>query len=141
MPAHDVTFHGRPTPTVLEPPTDEQAAALERAGADREALRRVAARWPALLSAWAALAENAEGPVDSYAYARVGYHRGLDALRRAGWRGTGHVPADAGGNLGFLRSLNALRSAASAIGEEDEAERCRRFLDECEPDWAAHLDD
>lgn len=140
MAVHDVTFHGRPTPTILEPPSGEQRAALAAAG-DQDALRRVAARWPGLLEAWASLAENADDPVDSYAYARVGYHRGLDALRRSGWRGTGHVPATAEGNLGFLRSLNALRSAASAIGEEDEAERCRRFLDEAEPDWHRHLDD
>lgn len=141
MTAHDVTFHGRPAPTVLEPASPEQRAALAAANDDPEALRHVAARWPALLEAWAALAENAAGPVDSYAYARVGYHRGLDALRRSGWRGTGPVPASEEGNLGFLRSLNALRSAARAIGEDDEAERCRRFLDECDPDWSQHLDD
>ncbi len=141
MTTHDVTFHGRPSPTVLDSASEEQLAALDAAGDDPDALRRVAARWPTLLDAWASLAENAGDPVDSYAYARVGYHRGLDALRRAGWRGTGAVPVSEEGNLGFLRSLNALRSAASAIGEEDEAERCRRFLDECDPEWSLHLDD
>ena len=40
--------------------------------------------------AWAVLAEQAladGAPVAAYAFARTGYHRGLDALRRSGWRG------------------------------------------------------
>lgn len=126
--------------TELPAPTAEQRTALDEAGGDHEALRRVAARWPALLEAWACLAEGADDPVDSYAFARVGYHRGLDQLRRAGWKGTGRIPASDGGNLAFLRALNALRSAADAIGEDDEAERCRRFLDEAEPSWQDLLD-
>jgi hypothetical protein len=141
MPAeHEVTFTPHLEETVLAGPSAEQLGALDAAGGDAEALRRVAARWPTLLEAWATLAESADDPVTSYAFARVGYHRGLDALRRSGWRGAGRVRATRTENLGFLRSVNALRSAASAIGEEDERERCERFLDELEPDWKQYLD-
>jgi hypothetical protein len=38
-------------------------------------------------------------------------------------------------NRGFLRSLDGLRRAAAAIGEEDEAERCDQFLHQLDPDW------
>jgi hypothetical protein len=102
----------------------------------------VAARHPTCLAAWAALADRAyvEGrPVESYAYARVGYHRGLDALRRAGWKGHGPVPWAHEPNRGFLRSLNALGRAAAAIGEQDEADRCTTFLTDCDPAAAAAL--
>jgi len=132
---HPVTFTPQAQETALAPITDEQRTALERAAGEQQALRRVAARWPTLLEAWAELAETAEDPVCSYAFARVGYHRGLDALRRSGWRGSGLVRASRDENLGFLRSLEALRAAASAIGEVDEAERCELFLYQCDPDW------
>ncbi|MDA8309911.1 MAG: DUF3151 domain-containing protein [Actinomycetota bacterium] len=101
----------------------------------RAALSEVAARWPKHLDAWARLAEVATVDADRYAFARVGYHRGLDALRAAGWRGTGHVRWVHEENRGFLRSLDALRSTAAAIGEDDEAERCRVFLHQLDPDW------
>ncbi|NCT90331.1 DUF3151 domain-containing protein [Cellulomonas sp. APG4] len=93
-----------------------------------------AARTPTSSLAWAVLAEGAlatDEPVAAYAYARTGYHRGLDALRRAGWRGRGAVPVGHGPNQGFLRALLALAEAAAAIGEDDEAERCRTFLVDC----------
>jgi hypothetical protein len=136
---HTVNFTSAPPETVLDPPSEDQLDALENADHDAEALRRVAARWPTLLEAWAGLAECADDPVDAYAYARVGYHRGLDALRRAGWRGSGAVKASRSENLGFLRSLDALRGAASAIGEEEEAERCEQFLYQLDPDWRSQL--
>ncbi len=91
----------------------------------------VATAHPACLAAWAALAEAAMSRGEvlvSYAFARTGYHRGLDQLRRAGWRGNGPIPWEHEPNQGFLRSLHALAEAAAAIGEEDEAERCRAFL-------------
>jgi hypothetical protein len=132
---HPVTFTPHVAETVLPPPSAEQRAALEAAEHDHDALRRVASRWPTLLAAWAGLAETADDPVASYAFARVGYHRGLDALRREGWRGSGTVRADRDENLGFLRSLEALRAAAAAIGEDDEAERCELFLYQLDPDW------
>jgi len=136
---HQVTFTRHLEETVLDAPSEEQRDAIDDADHDAEALRRVAARWPTLLEAWAGLAECADDPVDAYAYARVGYHRGLDQLRRAGWRGSGAVKASHVENLGFLRSLNALRAAASAIGEEDESQRCEMFLYQLDPDWRAHL--
>lgn len=137
---HPVSFTPRAEETVLEPIGDAERTALEAAAGDHAALRRVAARWPTLLDAWASLAETADEPVTSYAFARVGYHRGLDALRRSGWRGSGLVRASRGENLGFLRSLNALRAAASAIGEDDEAQRCELFLFQLDPEWTAHLE-
>jgi hypothetical protein len=136
---HPVTFSSHAEGTTLPSATPEQRAALDAAQFDAAALRDLAARWPALLDAWAGLAEAADDPVASYAYARVGYHRGLDALRRAGWRGSGRVYATDASNLGFLRSLNALRLAADAIAEADEAQRCEKFLNELDPAWRERL--
>jgi hypothetical protein len=126
--------------TVLPPPDEDAAAATAAALAEpvdrrRAALSQAAARWPRHLEAWAALAEVASPDADRYAFARVGYHRGLDALRAAGWRGSGHVRWAHPENRGFLRSLDALRATAEAIGETDEAERCRLFLRQLDPDW------
>ena len=87
-------------------------------GADPAA---VAAANPACLAAWAELAERALDSgetVAGYAYARTGYHRGLDQLRRAGWKGHGPIPWEHEPNRGFLRSLHALGRAAGAIGED-----------------------
>jgi len=103
----------------------------------------VAAAHPATSLPWAVLAEQAleaGRPVEGYAYARVGYHRGLDALRRAGWRGQGPVPWAHAPNRGFLRALAALARAAGAIGEAAEHERCRTFLRDCDPAAARALD-
>lgn len=107
-------------------------AALE-AGAS---LREAASRFPAASYVWGRLAiEALDGgdPVAAYAFARTGYHRGLDALRRAGWRGAGSVPATHIPNQGFLISLLELAAAAEAIGEDEEAKRCRTFADDCDP--------
>ena len=120
-----------PPPTLLPEDTDAQAA-LD-AGDD---LASVAAAHPASCAVWAALAERALDAghvVAGYAYARTGYHRGLDHLRRAGWKGHGPVPWAHRPNQGFLRSLAALARAAAEIGEDSEAIRCRQFLDDCDP--------
>ncbi len=117
---------GGPPPTEL-PDHTEARQALE-AGVDPF---EVAARFPEHPGAWAELADRAfaKGDViESYAYARTGYHRALDQLRRAGWKGHGPVPWQHEPNRGFLRALNALGRAAAAIGEDEEAERCRAFL-------------
>ena len=103
---------------------------------------QVAARHPAASLPWAVLAEQAltaERPVEAYAYARTGYHRGLDALRRAGWRGQGPVPWEHVPNRGFLRALAALSRAAGVIGETPEQERCATFLADCDPAAAREL--
>jgi Protein of unknown function (DUF3151) len=127
---------GGPPATYLPP--DPAVAELDD-GVDPAA---VAAAHPASLAAWAALAERAldQGDwVTGYAYARTGYHRGLDLLRRSGWKGYGPVPWEHQPNQGFLRSLNALSRAAGAIGEADEEERCRVFLAESSATAAAVL--
>jgi hypothetical protein len=69
-----------------------------------------------------------DADVAAYAYARTGYHRGLDALRRAGWRGSGPIPWEHEPNRGFLRALYALAVAAERIGDTVEQERCAQFL-------------
>jgi len=128
---------GGPPATYL--PENEQAAAALRAGAPAA---EVAARFPAYSAAWAALAERsfAEGDaVTAYAYARTGYHRGLDQLRRSGWHGTGPIPWEHEPNRGFLRSLSMLGRAADAIGEDDEAQRCDQFLRDSSAAAAAAL--
>jgi hypothetical protein len=71
--------------------------------------------------------------VTAYAYARVGYHRSLDLLRRNGWKGHGPVPWEHEPNRGFLRALAALALAADRIGEDPEAQRCREFLRDSSP--------
>lgn len=106
------------------------------------AASQVAAAHPATSLPWAVLAERALADgrsVEAYAYARVGYHRGLDALRRSGWRGQGPVPWAHEPNRGFLRALAALGRAAEAIGEAPEHERCRTFLHDCDPAATAAL--
>jgi hypothetical protein len=128
---------GEPAATLL---SDDVAArtALD-AGTDPT---EVAAAHPSYAAAWAALAERsltAGEPVAAYAYARTGYHRSLDQLRRAGWKGHGPVPWEHEPNRGFLRSLNALGLAAAAIGEDDEALRCSDFLRDSSPTAAAAL--
>ncbi len=117
---------GGPPETYL--PANEEAAAVLAAAADPAV---AAARFPAYCAAWAALAERALAagdPVAAYAYARTGYHRGLDQLRRAGWKGHGPIPWEHEPNQGFLRALYLLGAAAAAIGEDDEASRCEQFL-------------
>ncbi len=88
--------------------------------------------------AWATLAEEALADrsvddVTGYAYARVGYHRSLDLLRRNGWKGHGPVPWEHEPNQGFLRALAALATAAERIGETAEAQRCAQFLHDSSP--------
>ena len=127
---------GTPATYLLE---NEEAAASLAAGADPA---EVAARFPADSAAWAALAERAFArgdAVTAYAYARTGYHRGLDQLRRSGWRGTGPIPWEHEPNRGFLRSLHLLGRAAGAIGEDDEAARCDQFLRDSSPAAATAL--
>jgi hypothetical protein len=130
-------YLARPPATHL--PEDEQAAAVLR---QTKQPAEVAARFPAYSAAWAALAEQALARGDAvaaYAYARTGYHRGLDQLRRAGWRGSGPIPWEHEPNRGFLRSLNMLARAAAAIGEDGEAKRCEQFLRDSSATAAAEL--
>lgn len=97
---------------------------------------------PLLLEGWATLGELAteaahddRGKIEAYAYFRIGYHRGLDALRKNGWKGSGYVRWQHPSNLGFLRCLDGLRRSAEQIGETPEAERCTEFLGQLDPTW------
>lgn len=99
---------------------------------------------PASSLAWALLADEAHAAGDtlpSYAYARVGYHRGLDSLRRAGWKGQGPVPWSHEPNRGVLRSLYALRRSAAEIGEEAEVVRLTDFLNGADSHAIARIDE
>jgi uncharacterized protein DUF3151 len=134
-----MTSHGN----LLAPPTrlpQDPAVARLDAGDDPAS---VAAAFPTSSAAWAALAQAALAggePVAGYAYARTGYHRGLDALRRAGWKGQGPIPWSHGPNQGFLRALYCLMKAAATIGEHDEAARCAQLLADSDPAAAAALE-
>jgi hypothetical protein len=125
-------------PATLLPLDDAAEAALaEAAQVDTdEAYQSVAARFPTSSAAWSLLATRAfaaDQVVTAYAYARTGYHRGLDQLRRNGWKGHGPVPWSHRPNRGFLRCLHVLSRAAGEIGESDEAARCAQFLRDCDP--------
>jgi hypothetical protein len=128
-----------PEPPATHLPAHDEAdaalAAAEQDGSD-QAYAEVAARYPTYSAAWAALATRAfaQGQVvPAYAFARTGYHRGLDQLRRSGWKGHGPVPWSHEPNRGFLRCLYVLSRAADEIGEADEAARCAQFLRDCDP--------
>ncbi len=101
----------------------------------RHAVSDVVRADPRSLEAWAALGSLARDDVEAYACFRVGYHRGLDALRGSGWKGSGLVRWSHEENRGFLRCLDGLRSAAGAIGEHVEEERCAQFLRQLDPAW------
>lgn len=106
----------------------------ELAGTGSERFIEIVSAHPESSLCWALLAEGSlkmgtpEGDVAAYAYARTGYHRGLDALRRSGWKGAGPVPWEHVPNRGFLRALWALASAAGRIGDATERERCSQLL-------------
>jgi len=133
-PMHDLLG---PDPILL--PGDPEAEEQLDAGDNPTA---VAAAHPSASVAWAALAEDAladDKVITAYAYARTGYHRGLDQLRRNGWKGFGPVPFSHEPNRGFLRCVAALARAADAIGETDEQARCLDLLDDCDPAARAGL--
>src|SRR5688500_7215039 len=126
-----------PPPTQL--PEDPAAAELAAGTPTGDVVRA----HPESPTAWATLAEQARDAgaddLTVYAYARVGYHRSLDLLRRNGWKGHGPVPWSHEPNRGFLRALALLALAARAIGETDEADRCATFLPDSSPEAAAAL--
>lgn len=126
--------------TILPPAPDAAREALANAlAADADtrllAVSAVVADHPTFLEGWAQLAALGREPIERYAYARVGYHRGLDALRGAGWGGRGFVRWSQPTNRGFLSCLVRLRKAAAEIGEQPEVERIDGFLYELDPDW------
>ncbi|MGX6604455.1 DUF3151 domain-containing protein [Micromonosporaceae bacterium Da 78-11] len=125
-----------PEPPATLLPADAEADKAYAEAGTVEAYKSVAAKYPTYSAAWGALAADslkAGEPVTAYAYARTGYHRGLDALRRNGWKGHGPVPWSHVPNQGFLRCLHSLSLAAAQIGEADEAARCAQFLRDSDP--------
>jgi hypothetical protein len=127
---------GGPPDTLLPP--DPATPGLEAGGSADEAARaHPASSLPWALLAEAALAEGRD--LEAYAFARTGYHRGLDSLRRSGWKGHGPVPWEHVPNRGFLRALAVLAIAADRIGDTEEAVRCRDFLRDSSAEAADEL--
>jgi hypothetical protein len=133
-------------PVVLPPDPDDSAQQVAAAfaafhagqstmSAYRLQLNAIAARYPTCLNAWAALGELAlpDDVIAAYAFFRVGYHRGLDLARGAGWRGTQQLRWEDESNRGFLRCLHGLLCAARTIGEAAEVARIHQFLLELDP--------
>lgn len=133
-------------PVVLPPDPDDSAQQVAAAfaafqagqsttSAYRAQLSAIAARYPTCLNAWAALGELAlpDDVIAAYAFFRVGYHRGLDRARGAGWRGTQQLRWEDESNRGFLRCLHGLMCAAKAIDEAAEMTRIHQFLLELDP--------
>jgi hypothetical protein len=128
-------------PETLLPAEPEVIEALRRTASHE--LPSLVAAHPSSSLAWAVLADVAhlEGrTIESYAFARVGYHRGLDSLRKAGWHGRGPIPWAHEPNRGVLRALYALRRSAAEINEHDEYERLTSFLNDAEPTAIARID-
>jgi hypothetical protein len=121
-----------PDPQLLE---ELQAALDAEPSTRREKLQEVVKRDPTFILGWATLSQFARDDIEGYAYARVGYHRGLDAMRKAGWKGSGYVRWREPSNRGFLLALECLRQRAIAVGETIEGERCDLFLRQLDPDW------
>ena len=123
-----------PDPVLL--PGDVEAESALLAG---EKAAVVAAAHPTASAALAEKALDDDQVITAYAYARTGYHRGLDQLRRNGWKGYGPVPFAHEPNQGFLRCVAALARSADDIGETDEYQRCLDLLDDCDPNARREL--
>lgn len=126
---------GLPTTVLPEPDGALQDALARAAGSSdpKVAIAAIVAAHPRSLEAWAAFGDHCGDVMSRYAAYRVGYHRGLDALRANGWRGSGYVRWSEPGNRGFLHSLLGLHLMADSIGEADEAVRCAQFLSQLDP--------
>lgn len=133
-PTHENLLASHGTTKATKLPEDPAAAEVVDHG--RERFLDIVRAHPESSLCWALLAEGSlnlrtpDADITAYAYARTGYHRGLDSLRRAGWKGHGPIPWEHGPNRGFLRCLWALAVAAQRIGEEPESQRCSQFLRE-----------
>lgn len=134
-----VGLHPKGLPETVIPAEDDDilaafAAAQQTSDDERKsAVAAVVSAHPRFLSGWAELGDLSDG-IESYAYYRIGYHRGLDKLRAAGWRGSGYVRWRNLENRGFLRCLIGLRQRAADIGETDEVERIRLFVHQLDPE-------
>lgn len=113
------------------------------AGGEPEVLRLVVARYTRSPLAWAKLADatfHPDAALESYAYARVGYYRAIEALKAAGWDGSGSIPWSHEPNRGVLRAFYALRRAADAIREHDEVARLTELLTQSDPTAATEIE-
>ena len=124
------------------PVPDPRMIARIEVAATIDDLAEVVAAHPDSIDAWAALGtrhqavgDSVLATVEAYACFRIGYHRGLDALRKNGWRGAEVVRWSDEPNRGFLRCLAGLQRLAGRIGEHDEEARCAEFLHQLDPDW------
>lgn len=139
MPDQPIQFSSGIPSTVL-PATDSRLQAqlqtARKSDSARQAVGQVVAGAPKFLDGWATLGDLGRDAIERYAAYRVGYHRGLDALRANGWRGSGYVRWAEQSNRGFLRCLVGLQQAAEAIGELDESERITQFLAQLDPTGA-----
>jgi hypothetical protein len=123
-------------PTVSETLRESYQAALTLDRPARKvAVGELVAANPTFIEGWAALSTLGNEPIERYAYARVGYHRGLDALRGNGWGGSGLVRWAKPQNRPFLTCLVRLREASRGIGDVAEVERIDAFLRDLDPDW------
>ena len=130
-------------PKVVLPAPDPRLLARIEAARRPEELAVIVSEHPDSPEVWARMGAISEpgrfkstlAAVDAYACYRVGYHRGLDALRKNGWRGTQLVRWADEPNRGFLRCLDGLRRMAGWIGEYDEESRCADFLLQLDPEW------
>jgi hypothetical protein len=140
MSEDSISISTGPPENVMPAPPEPLRRSLEDALAKpieerRDALAAAATAYPRFVDPWAALVAFGRDDAEAYAYARVGYHRGLDMLRGSGWRGTGYVRWRHPENRAFLSALDSLRRLAGVIGEEDEEDRCAIFLRQLDPDW------
>ena len=138
---------------MLAPPPVKLPEDPAQAEASNFSPQELAAKFPASPYEWAELAEaelkaaqsssdtTAEPAafITAYAFARTGYHRGLDRLRGNGWKGWGPVPFDHEPNQGVLRAIAALGHASQAIGETEEYDRLRQMLSDADPASVATL--
>ncbi|MFD2757436.1 DUF3151 domain-containing protein [Gulosibacter faecalis] len=130
-------------PETLLPEEPEVIDDLGNLPDDIVATEAIVEKHPASSLAWselAALTLDAGRTIQAYAYARVGYHRGLDALRKAGWRGQGPVPWSHEPNRGVLRCFWLLREAAREIGETSEVDRLTDLLNDADSRAAEQIE-
>lgn len=121
---------------VLPPLPADLNAELGAANGNPARLRELAAANPTASAVWGALARdafNSGDDIGAYAFARTGYHRGLDAMRANGWNPSLTLSSEHPSNHGMLECLHVLMLAAAAISEGVEARRCREFLLQLDP--------
>ena len=77
--------------------------------------------------------EKVDQAVMAYAYARIGYHRGLDILRTNGWFGSGFIRSSVINNRGFLAALALVAITSKNLSYHEESSRCMEFLELIDP--------